>query len=52
MNRLDLNLPPTAVGGILGFGVRVFCRLDLKHPPTAVGGILKLRRSVSLKAGY
>ena len=38
-NRLDLNDPPTSVGGIQESRERIFFRLDLKHPPTAVGGI-------------
>jgi len=38
--RLDLNDPPTPVGGIQTSGrVAVPCRLGLNHPPTAVGGI-------------
>src|SRR5262245_63284024 len=35
--RLDLNHPPTAVGGIRARAS--FCRLDFNDPPTAVGGI-------------
>ena len=37
--RLDLNHPPTSVGGIHRFHESCRCRLDLNHPPTAVGGI-------------
>ncbi len=38
--RLDLNDPPTPVGGIQRSGrVAFVCRLDLNDPPTAVGGI-------------
>src|SRR5882724_7955710 len=38
--RLDLNDPPTAVGGIQRRSQAAFvCRLDLNDPPTAVGGI-------------
>jgi hypothetical protein len=38
--RLDLNDPPTSVGGILGHVVLAFvCRLHLNDPPTSVGGI-------------
>jgi hypothetical protein len=36
--RLDLNHPPTSVGGIRKFR-RHPCRLDLNNPPTPVGGI-------------
>ena len=40
--RLDLNDPPTAVGGIWGNKTAsISCRLDLNNPPTAVGGIQK-----------
>ena len=39
MNRLDLNDPPTAVGGIREGSYAALCRLDLNDPPTAVGGI-------------
>ena len=40
LSRLDLNHPPTPVGGIKGLsGERCFCRLDLNYPPTSVGGI-------------
>jgi hypothetical protein len=35
---LDLNNPPTAVGGIQKLNV-IASRLDLNNPPTAVGGI-------------
>ena len=37
--RLDLNNPPTSVGGILSVRCRFSCRLDLNNPPTSVGGI-------------
>jgi hypothetical protein len=38
--RMDLNDPPTAVGGIPGSRRALFvCRLQLNNPPTAVGGI-------------
>jgi len=36
--RLDLNDPPTAVGGIRT-RASALCRLDFNDPPTAVGGI-------------
>jgi hypothetical protein len=39
-NRLDLNHPPTPVGGIRKSEAD-FRRLDLNHPPTPVGGIRK-----------
>ncbi len=39
--RLDLNNPPTAVGGIQEYCSRV-CRSDLNNPPTAVGGIQRI----------
>jgi len=39
--RLDMNHPPTPVGGISGLSSRCFCRRDLNYPPTAVGGIPK-----------
>ena len=38
--RLDLNHPPTSVGGIHSFRKPSLCRPDLNHPPTSVGGIL------------
>jgi hypothetical protein len=38
-SRLDLNHPPTAVGGIRDAVVRRASRLGLNDPPTAVGGI-------------
>jgi hypothetical protein len=37
-DRLDLNNPPTSVGGIQVTSRQV-CRLDLNNPPTSVGGI-------------
>src|SRR6266850_2422900 len=38
--RLDLNDPPTAMGGYSERQRAAFvCRLTLNHPPTAVGGI-------------
>ncbi len=37
--RLDLNDPPTSVGGIRGVAMADWCRLDLNDPPTSVGGI-------------
>ena len=41
--RLDLNDPPTPVGGIQRSGRVAFaCRLDLKRSPTPVGGIPRL----------
>jgi hypothetical protein len=43
--RLDLNNPPTAVGGIQVTS-RWVCRLDLNNPPTAVGGIQVTSRRV------
>src|SRR6185295_13987743 len=37
---LDLNHPPTPVGGIANqTSDSLHCRLDLNHRPTAVGGI-------------
>jgi hypothetical protein len=43
--RLDLNDPPTPVGGIRGSRREAFvCRLDLNDPPTPVGGIRGSRR--------
>jgi hypothetical protein len=35
---LDLNNPPTPVGGIQAI-LGIICWLDLNYPPTAVGGI-------------
>ena len=40
--RLDLNHPPTSVGGIWSSLPMTACRRDLKNPPTAVGGISNL----------
>ena len=37
--RLDLNDPPTAVGGIRIRHPFDLCRSNLNQPPTAVGGI-------------
>ena len=37
--RLDLNNPPTSVGGIQKTRSMLAYRLDLNHPPTPVGGI-------------
>ena len=39
MNSLDLNEPPTAVGGIKESLIDDLSRKDLNHPPTAMGGI-------------
>ena len=36
--RLDLNEPPTSVGGIREGTMADRCRLDLNDPPTSVGG--------------
>jgi len=38
-NMLDLNHPPTAVGGISSAYQSDFCRLDLNDPSTTVGGL-------------
>src|SRR3984893_18710881 len=37
--RLDLNHPPTSVGGIRKIPQAHVCRPDLNNPPTSVGGI-------------
>src|SRR5207247_2198647 len=37
-HRLDLNHPPTSVGGIW-LGWASLCRPDFNNPPTAIGGI-------------
>jgi hypothetical protein len=39
MNRLDINDPPTSVGGIRVGAMAGWCRLDINDPPTSVGGI-------------
>jgi hypothetical protein len=39
VSRLELNNPPTAVGGIREKATVLLCRLELNNPPTAVGGI-------------
>jgi len=39
MNSVDLNDPPTAVGGIRKFRAAWIGSVDLNDPPTAVGGI-------------
>jgi hypothetical protein len=43
---LDLNHPPTAVGGIRKFVTSLLCRSDLNNPPTAVGGISEFSHSL------
>src|SRR6266480_396948 len=44
--RLDLNNPPTSVGGIQRRLRAPFCcRLDLNNPPTPVGGIQEKQQS-------
>src|SRR4029077_106815 len=60
VRRWDLNHPPTAVGGIVGFSHNLFrwwdsrtrfvlaCRLDLNNPPTPVGGISEFSFSCAL----
>jgi hypothetical protein len=45
-NRLDLNNPPTSVGGIQELGYRFGCRPDLNNPPTPVGGISEFSHSL------
>jgi hypothetical protein len=49
--RLDINNPPTAVGGIRRGTVADWCRLDINNPPTAVGGIQEVALSCFLWAG-
>src|ERR1700730_4679364 len=47
---LDLNNPPTSVGGIQELDLCFGCRPDLNNPPTSVGGICrKTRGSFSRK---
>ena len=37
--RLELNNPPTSVGGIQEGATVDWCRLDINDPPAATGGI-------------
>ena len=46
MQGLDLNNPPTPVGGIPEGVVPALGRLDLNNPPTPVGGILGFKSLV------
>ena len=46
MHRLDLNNPPTSVGGIPEFLKPIPFSLDLNHPPTAVGGIAEFSHNL------
>ena len=39
LTAMDLNHPPTAVGGIFTRSERILIRKILNIPPTAVGGI-------------
>jgi hypothetical protein len=50
--RLDLNNPPTAVGGILWTSPVHLRRLDLNHPPTPVGGIFDFFCKVSCSRSF
>ncbi len=47
--RLDLNDPPTPVGGIQSGRGAFVCRLLLNDPPTPVGGIPGSSHSLKLK---
>jgi hypothetical protein len=48
--RLGMNHPPAAAGGIVGIFL-VLCRLGMNHPPAAAGGINKARTCVNINGG-